>query len=288
MQAGDILDRVCTYHDSPYAVSLGTGTKSEPVGRSLPLNHASVKTRATSQSSEAYDVIRAAIITWELPPGEMITEIQLATRTGFGRAAVRSALTRLSHEQLVNALPRRGYQVAPITFKDVADVFGVRIVVEPTVARQVAVRGDSAVIDELEEINERCRLEAGPYNSDPLRHANTEFHVAIARATGNERLAEITRASLDELQRILYLPQVARETDRVAATWEEHRRIIDMIRRRDAAGAEQAALTHVELNKTMLIDQLIGTSQIGSINLSTRSPDEPLAPGSEPTHKTGF
>ena len=241
------------------------------------MSHASTKTRPPSQSTEAYDAIRAAIITWELPPSEMITEIQLANRMGFGRAAVRTALTRLCHEHLVNALPRRGYQVAPITFKDVADVFGVRMVVEPAAARQVATRGDGAVIDELEQINERCRLDAGPYDSDPLRHANTEFHVAIARATGNERLAEITRASLDELQRILYLPQVARETDRVAATWEEHRRIIDMIRKRDAAGAEEAALTHVRLNKTMLIDQLIGTSQVGSINLSTKDSDEPLA-----------
>lgn len=242
------------------------------------MNHVAAGSRTTSQSSEAYDAIRAAIITWDLRPGEMITEIQLATRTGFGRAAVRSALTRLSHEHLVNAVPRRGYQVAPITLKDVADVFGVRMIVEPVVARQIATRGDAALIEALEAINERCRMGAGPYNSDPLRHANTEFHVAIAQATGNERLAEITRASLDELQRILYLPQVARETDRVAATWEEHRQIIDMIRRRDAAGAERAALTHIELNKTMLIDQLIGTSQIGSINLSTQDRDE-LADG---------
>jgi len=242
------------------------------------LSHAAARTRTTSQSAEAYDAIRAAIINWELPPGEMITEIQLATRTGFGRAAVRSALTRLSHEHLVDVLPRRGYRIAPITLRDVADVFGVRMVVEPAAARQVATRIDAALIEELESINDRCRLESGPYDSGPLRQANVEFHVAIARATGNERLVEITRASLDELQRILYLPQVARETDRVAATWEEHRQIIEMFRRRDAAGAEQAALTHVELNKTMLIDQLIGTSEIGSISLFSQDREVPISP----------
>ncbi|MDQ3657558.1 MAG: GntR family transcriptional regulator [Chloroflexota bacterium] len=220
-----------------------------------------------SQSTEAYDVIRAAIINWELPPGEQVTEMHLSIRTGFGRASVRAALARLSHEHLVITIPRRGYQVAPITFKYVTDVFGVRLVLEPAAAKQVAARGDSAIADQLDAINERCRYEPGPYDAARYRLANKEFHVAMARATGNDRLADITSASLDDLQRILYLPQVAMETDRVASTWDEHERIIDAIRRRDSDAAEQAAFAHVELNKVMLIDLLIGTSEIGSINL---------------------
>lgn len=57
------------------------------------------------------------------------------------------------------------------------------------------------------------------------------------------------------------------KTDRVAATVEEHARIVDAIRRRDPHAAEQAAFAHVELNNVMLIDALIGTSEIGSISL---------------------
>ena len=231
------------------------------------MRHANGNPGATSQTAGAYEAIRSAIITWELPPGEHVTEGQLAARTGFGRAPVRAALARLVHEQLVIAMPRRGYQVAPITFRDVADVFGVRMVLEPAAAKQVAARGDAAVVAGLETINTRCRYAPDPYDAPALRHANKEFHVAIARATGNERLAAITSATLDDLQRILYLPQVARETDRVAATFEEHQRFVDAIRRRDPHEAEAAAAAHIELNKTMLIDLLIGTAEIGSINL---------------------
>ena len=223
--------------------------------------------RAASRSTEAYDVIRQAIIDWELPPGEQVTELQLASRTGFGRASVRAALARLSHERLVTTLPRRGYQVAPITFKYVTDVFGVRLVVEPAAARQVAARSDGAVADLLESINERCRYVAEPYDAARQRLANREFHVALAHATGNDRLADLTSALVDDLQRILYLPQVARETDRVASTHEEHQRIVDAIRRRDPDAAERAAYDHVELNKVTIIDLLIGTTEIASINL---------------------
>ena len=229
--------------------------------------------QTASQATEAYASLREAIITWELPPGQMVTEVQLAQRTGFGRASIRSALTRLSHEHLVYAVPRRGYQVAPITLKDVADVFGVRMVIEPAVARHVASRADDELIANLENLNEHCRVKPGPYEGAALRQANTNFHVAMARATGNERLVEMTRQSLDELQRILYLPQVAEETDRGAATWEEHERIISMIRKRDPEGAAKECLAHVELNKTMLIDQLIGSSEIGSMSLVGQPPD---------------
>ncbi len=220
-----------------------------------------------SRTEAAYDAIRNAIITWELAPGQHVTEGMLAARTGFGRAPVRAALTRLSHEHLVTAIPRKGYEVAPITFRYVTDVFGVRAIIEPAAAKIVATRGDLAVADELAAINERCRYESGPYDAASLRGANREFHVALAHATGNDRLATITSAAIDDMQRILYLPQVARETDRVASTWEEHERIVDAIRHRDPHTAEEAANAHVELNKLMLIEVLIRTAEIGSINL---------------------
>ena len=229
------------------------------------------RTGRGSQAEDAYEMIRQAIIEWELRPGEHVTEQHLAAQTGFGRASVRAALTRLGHEGLVMAIPRRGYQVAPITFKYLTDVFGVRLVVEPACARQVAMRADAKVIAELEAINERCRMQDGPYFPAIYRQANRAFHVALAQATGNDRLADITRHALDDLQRILFLPQVARETDRVDATWAEHRQIIEAIRRRDAAEAERLLHDHIEMNKVQLIDTLIATEAIGTINLVEQS-----------------
>ena len=229
------------------------------------------RTGRGSQAEDAYEMIRQAIIEWELRPGEHVTEQHLAAQTGFGRASVRAALTRLGHEGLVMVIPRRGYQVAPITFKYLTDVFGVRLVVEPACARQVAMRADAKVIAELEAINERCRMQDGPYFPAIYRQANRAFHVALAQATGNDRLADITRHALDDLQRILFLPQVARETDRVDATWAEHRQIIEAIRRRDAAEAERLLHDHIEMNKVQLIDTLIATEAIGTINLVEQS-----------------
>lgn len=220
-----------------------------------------------SQAQIAYETIKRSILRWELAPGEHVSELQLSTSFGFGRAAVRSSLTRLSHERLIKPIPRHGYVIEPLTLKHVRDMFGVRLIIEPAAARLAALVASEAEIIELEKFNDRCVHRAGPIDESALRDANKDFHVALARASGNERLAEITSAALDDLQRILYLPPLNRVSTRIDATFEEHKRILSAIRARDADLAEQTTREHVTLNKDFLIEMLLASPLLQSINL---------------------
>jgi DNA-binding GntR family transcriptional regulator len=219
------------------------------------------------QTELAYQTIRRAILQCDLGPGEQVSEVQLASSYGFGRAAVRAALTRLSHDGLVQPIPRRGYAVSPITFKNVQDLFGVRLIVEPAAARLAAARADNAIVAELERLNEASAHVPGREDLAALRDANKAFHSAVARASGNDRLAEIATRNLDELDRVLYLKQVGVVWDRVDATFAEHQRIIDALKVRDARAAEQAAYDHIVPNQRGVIDALISSPGLRSINL---------------------
>jgi DNA-binding GntR family transcriptional regulator len=225
--------------------------------------------RKTSLSESAYQAIRQAIIRWDLKPGAHVSELQLSTQYGLGRAAVRASLVRLTHERLLQAIPRRGYIVAPITFQQIQDTFGVRLIVEPAAAAILAARPDEKVLAMLDEMNDACRYESGPYDATALRQANRDFHVAFVRATGNERLAEITSVVLDDLQRMLYLPQLVEETDTVVETWAQHQVIIAAIRAKDVPAAEAAALAHVNHNKDTLIQTLLSSPSLRSLNLGS-------------------
>lgn len=220
-----------------------------------------------SLTEQAYGRIRQAIICWDLEPGEQVTELQLTGRFGLSRAAVRAALARLAHDGLVRPVPRQGFVVAPITMQNVQDLFGVRLIVEPAAARLLAQRGDTEIVERLNALNEACKIEGGIIDGGAQRQANAEFHVGLARATGNERLAEITRASLDEMQRILYIPQIAKDSTRIEETYEDHQRIIAAIRDRDPQATERATIDHINANRQTIIDALIGTTAIRSINL---------------------
>jgi DNA-binding GntR family transcriptional regulator len=234
-----------------------------------------VKDREASGVSEprvsladvAYTAIRRAILNCDLTPGEQVTEVRLAEQFGFGRAAVRVALTRLSHERLVQAMPRHGYTVAPITFKQVRDLFGVRLIVEPAAAGLAARANDPEVIAELDRLNDACIVRPGQDDPHWQRQANTAFHMAVARTSGNERLTEMVQTVLDELERVLYLPAITRDGVRVGASFAEHARIIEAIRRGDAESATQAATDHIVPNQRSVIDALIASPGLRSINL---------------------
>jgi DNA-binding GntR family transcriptional regulator len=228
---------------------------------------ASARQSKQSLTDQAYGRIRHAIICWDLEPGAQVTELQLTSRFGLSRAAVRAALGRLAHDGLVRPVPRQGFVVAPITMQHVQDLFGVRLIVEPAAARLLAQRGDPEVVAQLEQLNAGCKVDETQFDGVALRQANADFHVGMSRATGNERLAAITRDSLDEMQRILYIPQIAKDSSRIEDTFAEHERIIAAIRDRDPATAERATIEHITSNRQTIIDALLGSSAIRSINL---------------------
>jgi DNA-binding GntR family transcriptional regulator len=220
-----------------------------------------------SLADQAYEAIRQAILRCDLAPGQHVTEAQLAGNFGVGRAAVRAALTRLSHERLVQAIPRRGYAVAPVTFQHVRDLFGVRLIVEPAAAQLAAGRADEQVIARLEQLNQACRHLPGHDDAPALREANKSFHVAVARASGNARLELMVETVLDELDRVLYLPQLANVWDRIDASYVEHQRVVEAIRNRDGDEARRAVHDHIVPNQHFVIDGLISSPQLRSINL---------------------
>lgn len=220
-----------------------------------------------SLAEAAYETIRRAILRCELAPGQHISEAQLAASFGFGRAAVRAALTRLSHERLVQAIPRRGYAVAPITFQHIRDLFGIRLVIEPAAAQLAAGRANEQTIADLEQLNQVCRHLPGQDDAPALREANKRFHVAVAQASGNARLQQMVEVVLDELDRVLYLPQLANVWDRIDASYQEHQRVIEGLRIRDGEEARRAVHDHIVPNQHFVIDGLISSPQLRSINL---------------------
>src|SRR6188472_2376900 len=82
--------------------------------RTAPASGPVAALRPPSQSDQAYEQLEELIVTLQLPPGSDVTEAKLVERLGIGRTPVREALQRLARENLVVALPQRGYLVSHI------------------------------------------------------------------------------------------------------------------------------------------------------------------------------
>ena len=81
-------------------------------------------------SELAYERIKEMIITARLAPGTMLTEGELSRQLRMGRMPVREAMQRLSQEDLVIILPRKGYFVHAIRVEDLQKIFELRVTLE--------------------------------------------------------------------------------------------------------------------------------------------------------------
>lgn len=138
----------------------------------------------------AYRRLRADIASCRLAPGQRLTERGLAARTGLGVASVRDALTRLDHEGLVRTLPRKGYQVKPLTIKAVDDLFQFWVVIGPDLVRCGIMNATAA---ELEQAAAGFRELTQVMNEDATAHRERALRGVEIAARTFGLLAEATR-----------------------------------------------------------------------------------------------
>jgi len=159
------------------------------------------------QGEAAYRQLRADIVSCRLAPGQRLTERGLSARTGFGVASIREALTRLDHERLVRTLPRKGYQVEPLTIKAVDDLFQFWGAVGPELVRLGIIGATAEEIEraaagfsELKDVVS----EDGPTREIALRSVEISrrtFRV-LAEATRNEYFISTYTRVDGELSRV--------------------------------------------------------------------------------------
>lgn len=217
-------------------------------------------------TDRAYERIKHDIITCAIAPGTEISEPQLCMQYHLGKAPVRMALIRLAHEALVRPIPRRGYRVTPITLKDIHDVFELRLMLEPTAARMAAGKVNA---QRLRMLDEACRNGYQPSDVKSVTRfldANKAFHVAIAQATGNSRLANMIAQLLDQMTRLLHLGLGLRS--RALETQHEHRALVKALARGDGETAERISRDQIEAARNMLVSAIMTSSSVLTLTLT--------------------
>ncbi len=239
-------------------MTIPSATRSGPAASAIPL-----------LTDRAYERIRHDIITCAIAPGTEISEPQLCAQFRLGKAPVRMALIRLAHDGLVRAIPRRGYMVTPVTLQDIHDVFELRLMLEPAAARMAAGKVDTQRLRLLDDV---CR--AGYQSTDTksitrFLDASKSFHVAIAQATGNCRLANMISQLLDQMTRLLHLGLGLR--NRSQEMQHEHRALLKALARGDGETAERISREQVEAARNMVLSAILTSSTVMNLALGAES-----------------
>src|SRR5215218_3800054 len=221
-------------------------------------------TAPNSSSAAAYARLRHALVRLELAPGTAMSEQRLGARFGFSKAAVRAALARLRAEGLVLAEPRRGHVVAPLTLRDVAEVYALRALLEPEAAAAAAAAGrlGPAAIERLRAAVSDVVDVADPASIDRFLDANRAVHVSVARAAGNGRLADAIERLLDDSERAIGIALRAGAAGRGLRVRAEHEQLLDAIAAADADAAQRVMAGAVGRFRDELLATLRGSAAV--------------------------
>ena len=96
----------------------------------------------TLVGADPYEQLRAAIVSGELQPNERLVEADLSARLGAGRSAVRTALTRLAQEGLIEQERNRGARVRKIGKEEAIQIYEARAARRRRPARRVRLPHD--------------------------------------------------------------------------------------------------------------------------------------------------
>lgn len=202
-----------------------------------------------------FENIRTAILDGTLKPGERLMEIQLAEQLGVSRTPVREAIRKLELEGLLVMIPRKGAYVADISKKDLIDILEVRLGLEGLAAYYAASRISEDKLVELEKISEELKEYVCQKDIENMLKKDEEFHNCIFEAAGNAKLISIMQNIWETVFRfrLKYMSDYSAAVNIV----EEHRKIIEALKKGKEVLAERLAKEHIEKAEQFMIEELM-------------------------------
>ena len=187
-----------------------------------------------------------------LPP-----ERELAKLLGVSRTSVREAIRFLTLRGRLDPRPGRGtlilrsprggpagdlVELLARPAPGILDIMEFRRAIEPGIAAAAAARADAGDIARMDAI--LARAEEKVASGVPAVDEDAQFHHALAVATENVVFMRVVARSMDLVQAIRR--RALQTPERNRRSLQAHRRILDAIRGRDASGAREAMLAHLD------------------------------------------
>ncbi len=214
---------------------------------------------------EVLDMLRRAITSGELKPGQRILEVELAQQLQVSRATLREALRRLEEDGLVVTQPHRGTYVNKLSAEDVHQLFQLRGLIEAHALRTIAPRLNEEQIAGLQVIVDR--FAATPAVRTPERiELDLQFHEAICELAGNRYLTQVWRNVRSHLRAVLATSRRHDLSPILIA--EEHQRVVDALRARDAEGAVGHLLAHLHRSEVVEAELASDAATAGAAGVS--------------------
>ena len=209
------------------------------------MNHKTV-----SLADQVFERLESDILLGKYTRGQYLTELALVEDLGVSRTPIREALRRLEQEHVIE-ISSRGILVLGVTAEDLADIYAMRLEVEPMVAARAAVVATEDEIKELREAVELQQYYVGRHDSDRIKYMDSRFHEILYQASHSTVFYDTLLPLHKKVQK--FRKASVENESRADKSMAEHNAILSAIEKRDSEAAAVAMRAHVENAKKHIV-----------------------------------
>lgn len=196
-----------------------------------------------------YQMIRNKIISGEIQPGEWLRQEQLAQQLEVSHTPVRQALDWLVADGLAERVPHKGVRISEINENEIAEIYCLRLLLDPIVARLAAKNISDDQIERLQLIIEQSEKISSLNDMPSRRRLNREFHKIISDSASFGTLGRLSEIVWNRFPEWMFYEGLHKDadtiTERLSREIEEHKRIFDSIATHNANLAEKLSRDHI-------------------------------------------
>jgi DNA-binding GntR family transcriptional regulator len=202
---------------------------------------------ASGIGDNTYQRIHTDIVFGRLRPGERLKLDSMRARYGASISTLRELLSRLSAEGLIIAESSKGFEVAPVSARNLREIAHMRLLLETHAMRLSLEAGDlewegRIVAAHHKLANMENRIIAGTSaETETWKRYDREFHHALISACGSRALLDVHGSIFTRYLRYQMVAVVFR--GKPAA--DEHRTLLQAALARDFERAAATLATHV-------------------------------------------
>ncbi|MBQ6059895.1 MAG: GntR family transcriptional regulator [Clostridia bacterium] len=211
----------------------------------------------------AYDVLKKAIITGEIPAGERIVETEYADRLHISRTPLREALRKLERDGLVEYVMRRGVVVHAFTTEDVDQIYTIRNSLEMLTLPYII---ENATAEDIAALREKLAAMDALIARDDVEGLSPlarDFHTCLTAISGKNRILRVIEGQDEYIRR--FSAMAIQQENRRSTAHEEHHKLVDLVEKKDLPALEELMRHHIERSKECCLAALKARKQNRSL-----------------------
>jgi DNA-binding GntR family transcriptional regulator len=208
----------------------------------------SVIERPASLAAIALRQIRTAIIEGTLPLGSAVSESQLAASLGISKTPVREALAQLRMEGLVTIVPQSGTFVFTLSAVEVIEICELRQTLEAAALHLSIERNQARLVDGLAKVCSQMDETRASGDERAYLRLDSAFHEQFFANCGNRYFAGAYHRIVPKVAALR--THLATRPDHTRLSYEEHKQILDAIRREQEDEVMAILDRHIERTRS--------------------------------------